>query len=124
MRLPRSRTNAIRNLDLKAKLFRGLADSSRLAIVESLRAGPRCVSDVVRATGLSQPSASMHLDCLWCCGLVERETRGRFTWYRLRPRRVARLLAAAEDLLAVVGRHVEACGRYREGRRAGRPSGS
>jgi DNA-binding transcriptional ArsR family regulator len=110
--MPRPLPRALR---LRTKLFRGLADPSRLAILQLLRGGPACVSDVVRATGLSQPSASMHLDCLWCCGLVHRESRGRFRWYRLRPRRVARVLDAADALLRDVSRHIEACARYERG---------
>jgi len=39
---------------LKAKLFRGFADSSRLSILETLRSGPMTVSDIVTATWLSQ----------------------------------------------------------------------
>ncbi|MBI2544891.1 MAG: winged helix-turn-helix transcriptional regulator [Candidatus Rokubacteria bacterium] len=64
------------DLPLQAKLFRGLADPSRLAVLEALRDGPRCVSEVVAATGLSQPNASAHLACLEDCGLVIRDRRG------------------------------------------------
>ena len=53
----------------RAKLFRGLADSSRLAILESLRSGALSVSEIVAVTGLSQPNASNHLRCLSECGL-------------------------------------------------------
>ena len=101
-------------LDLEAKLFRGLADLSRLSILEALRGRPRTVSQVVRATGLSQPSASMHLDCLWCCGLVDRETVGRFTVYRLKSRKVLRILEAAEALLVEVRGRIAECRRYDE----------
>lgn len=101
-------------LDLEAKLFRGLADLSRLSILGALRGRPRTVSQVVRATGLSQPSASMHLDCLWCCGLVDRETVGRFTIYRLKSRKVLRILEAAEALLVEVRGRIAECKRYEE----------
>lgn len=66
-----------KDLLLKAKLFRGLADRSRLAVLEALRDGPQCVSEIVAATGLSQPNASTHLSCLGECGLVTRERRGK-----------------------------------------------
>src|SRR5688572_31868217 len=52
-------TTLFRSLGLEAKLFRGLADLSRLSILEALRHRPRTVTQIVRATGLSQPSASM-----------------------------------------------------------------
>ncbi len=57
-------------LGLKTKLFRGFADRSRLALLEALRDGPRCVGDLVAATGLGQPNVSNHLGCLQDCGLV------------------------------------------------------
>ena len=99
-------------LDLEATLFRGLSDLSRLAILESLRTRPRTVSQVAAATALSQPSASMHLDCLWCCGLVDRETVGRFTVYRLKSRKVLRILEAAEQVMDDVRLRIAECKRY------------
>lgn len=102
-------------LQVKTKLFRGLADPSRLGILEILRDGPKNVSQVVEKTGLTQPNASMHLNCLWCCGLVERKAQGRFTVYSLHSKRkVVQLLRAAEDLLADVHDRIDECGRYEE----------
>jgi DNA-binding transcriptional ArsR family regulator len=102
-------------LALKAKLFRGFADPSRLAILECLRESPRTVGEVVRLTGLSQPNVSNHLQCLWDCGLVERHRHGRFVRYRLSDPRVAALLALADQVLAEVARGVYQCTRYAEG---------
>jgi len=101
-------------LEVKAKLFRGLADPSRLSVLEVLRDGPACVSDVVAATGLSQPSVSMHLACLWECGLVERERQGRFVEYRIADPRVDALLDCGDGLLLHVGDSVYVCTRYQD----------
>jgi DNA-binding transcriptional ArsR family regulator len=100
------------SLSLKAKLFRGLADSSRLAILEALRGGEKTVSDVVAATGLSQPNASTHLACLKDCGLVESRQEGRYVFYRLADARIEGLLRGAEEILAGVAERVYACTRY------------
>lgn len=97
---------------LKAKLFRGLADPSRLTVLEALREGPRSVSDIVERTELSQPSVSMHLTCLWECGLIERERKGRFVYYRVEDARVIALLEASDGLLVRVGDQVHVCTRY------------
>ena len=102
-------------LGVKAKLFRGLGDASRLAVLECLKDGPKCVSEIMVATGLSQPNASGHLACLRDCGLVEREQQGRFAYYRLAGPHVGQILAGAEALLATVGSLVEECPRYAEG---------
>ena len=101
-----------RAIEVKAKLFRGLADPSRLRVLEALLDGPRCVSDIVAATGLTQPNASSHLTCLWECGLADRDQRGRFVFYRIADARVARLLNVASDLLVTVGEQVFVCTRY------------
>ena len=99
------------DVTLRARLFRGLSDASRLAIVEALRAGPRSVGEVVDATGLGQSNVSNHLACLLGCGLVAREQRGRHVFYRLADTRVDDLLALADALLADVARGVGECPR-------------
>ena len=97
---------------LKAKLFRGFADSSRLAILEALRTGPRTVSALVETTGLSQPNVSNHLSCLRDCGLVVSTQQGRYVSYELSNVRVSGLLQLADELLAEVAEGVYACTRY------------
>lgn len=97
---------------LRAKLFRGFADPSRLSIMEALLEGPKSVSQVVAATGLNQPNASTHLSCLHDCGLVARRPEGRHVYYALSDDRVARLLLMADELLADVARGVYQCTRY------------
>ena len=99
-------------VEIKAKLFRGFSDPSRLAILEALREGPLSVGAIVEATGLSQSNASNHLGCLHDCGLVARTQRGRFVFYRLSEDRVEQLLACADELLLEVARGVYECVRY------------
>jgi len=100
-----------RLLALKAKLFRGFSDPSRLSILEALREGPRSVSEIVAETGLTQPNASNHLGCLLDCGLVTREQRGRYVYYSLSDGRAGELLRLADELLAEVARGVSECPR-------------
>src|SRR3546814_19597101 len=84
---------------LRAKLFRGLADPSRLSILNALRTGPLSVGEVVAMTGLSQSNASNPLRCLSECGLVTGEQRGRFVHYRLSGPRLHELLVLSDHLL-------------------------
>lgn len=100
-------------MQLRAKLFRGLSDMSRLRVLEVLRDGPLSAGEIVTRTGLSQPNASMHLACLAECGLVVRERQGKFVHYEIADKRVVKLLDQAEDLLLQVGPLIEACARYR-----------
>ena len=100
------------SLVLKAKLFRGFSDPSRLSILDVLRQGPLTVSEIIAATDLSQSNVSNHLGCLRDCGLVMAEQKGRYVTYRLSDDRVGELIALAESLLADVARGVYECTRY------------
>lgn len=99
-------------LALKAKLFRGFSDSSRLSILEALRQHQLTVGEIVKATGLSQSNVSNHLSCLRDCGLVSAEQSGRYTVYRLSDDRVEDLLTIADLLLSDVARGIYECTRY------------
>ena len=99
---------------LKAKLFRGFSDMSRLLILEALRDGPLTVGAIVEKTGLSQSNVSNHLRCLSDCDLVVSTPQGRYTFYQLSGPRVARLLGLAEELLHEVARGVYECTRYEQ----------
>ncbi len=99
-------------LELKAKLFRGFSDTSRLSILEALRVQPLNVGEIVAATGLTQSNSSNHLGCLRDCGLVMSEQRGRFTYYRLSDDRIDSLLRLAEELVSDVAKGVYQCTRY------------
>ncbi len=99
-------------LDLRARLFRGLADPSRMAILDTLREAPHSVGEIAAATGLSQPNTSNHLACLLDCGLVTREQRGKYAVYALADPLVDRLLDLAEALLSGPARGVATCRRF------------
>ena len=101
--------------DLKAKLFRGFSDSSRLAILETLRDGRLTVTEIVSRTGFSQSNVSNHLGCLRDCGLVTSQQQGRFVRYQLSDTRVSELLHLVDVLLADVARGVYECTRYNAG---------
>lgn len=103
-----------RDLELRAKLLRGLGDPSRLRVLEALRDGPLSAGEIVRRTGLSQPNASMHLYCLADCGLLTWDRDGRFVYYRIADKQVVRLLDQVEELLLHIGPLIEACPRYRQ----------
>lgn len=79
-----------------ARLFRALGDPHRVTILNVLvgAAGEAvCVCDFVDELGLAQPTVSYHLKQLADAGLLEREKRGTFAYYRLAPGALARLRA-------------------------------
>lgn len=100
------------NKSLKAKFFRGFADPSRLAVLEALRGGAKCVSEIVELTSLSQPNASAHLACLEECGLLKKQKKGRHVFYEIADKKVLTLLTDAEAILAEIGDGIYRCTRY------------
>jgi ArsR family transcriptional regulator len=74
-----------------AAAFRAIADPSRLRLISLLASRPggeACVCDLVEPVGLSQPTVSHHLKLLFEAGLLGREKRGLWVYYRLIPGRL------------------------------------
>jgi ArsR family transcriptional regulator, arsenate/arsenite/antimonite-responsive transcriptional repressor len=70
-----------------APLLKALADPVRLrlmSLVASHPGGEACVCDLGDAFDLSQPTISHHLKVLHDAGLVDREKRGVWVYYRAR----------------------------------------
>lgn len=81
-----------------AGAFKVLADPARLRLFSLIASsgGEVCACDLVEPLGRSQPTVSHHLSVLHDAGLLEREKRGRWVWYRAVPSR----LAVLRDALA------------------------
>ena len=95
---------------LAARMFRGFADPTRVAILLALLDGERRVADLVDAVGCSQPNVSGHLACLKGCGLVvDRPGERRQVFYRLANPLVRELLLAGERLLQANGTAIDLC---------------
>lgn len=69
-----------------AAALKALADPARLRLISIVAAsdtGEVCVCDFTGPVGLSQPTVSHHLKILVDAGLLTREQRGRWAYYRL-----------------------------------------
>jgi ArsR family transcriptional regulator, arsenate/arsenite/antimonite-responsive transcriptional repressor len=69
------------------RLFKALADRHRLQILNCLIQADGesvCVCDLEPLLGVKQPTVSHHLKQLVEAGLLEREKRGTYAYYRLR----------------------------------------
>jgi len=105
----------LQKLSLKAKLFRGLGDSTRLSILESLREGEKNTSQIVAETsGQSQSNISNHLSCLLDCGLVKNRRQGKNIFYRLGDKKVSKLLEESDAILSELARGIYACVNYNQ----------
>jgi ArsR family transcriptional regulator, arsenate/arsenite/antimonite-responsive transcriptional repressor len=75
-----------------ATVLKVLADPARLRLLSMVAAaepGEACACDLVEPLGRSQPTVSHHLSLLVGAGLLTREKRGRWAWYRVVPERLA-----------------------------------
>jgi ArsR family transcriptional regulator, arsenate/arsenite/antimonite-responsive transcriptional repressor len=82
-----------------AESMKALADPARLRLLSLIQAQPgaeACVCHLTEPLGLSQPTVSHHLKVLLQAGVVEREQRGSWAYYRVVPEP----LAALRELLA------------------------
>ena len=78
--------------EIQARFLKGFGDKSRLLILENLTEGEKTVSELVKATGLSQSNTSMHLACMLTCGIVEKTQHGRQAIYKIASNDVKELL--------------------------------
>lgn len=86
-----------RDAEELAATFKALADPVRLRLLSFIAAqagGEACVCHVVEPIGLSQPTVSHHLKLLHHAGLLEREKRGTWVYYRVVPNRLEALRTA------------------------------
>ena len=75
-----------------ASAFAALSDPVRLRLLSLIAAeGEICACDLVEPIGKSQPTVSHHLKVLLEAGLVERDRRGTWMWYRVVPERLSQL---------------------------------
>jgi ArsR family transcriptional regulator len=81
--------------ELLAQSFAALADPIRLRLLSLVASSGDevCACDLVEPSGRSQPTVSHHMKILVDAGLVTREKRGLWVWYRAVPARLDALRA-------------------------------
>jgi ArsR family transcriptional regulator, arsenate/arsenite/antimonite-responsive transcriptional repressor len=82
-----------------SRALKALADPARLRLLSLIQAQPgseACVCHLTEPLGLSQPTVSHHLKVLLQAGVVEREQRGSWAYYRVTPEP----LGALRDVLS------------------------
>lgn len=80
-----------------AERFKALGDGTRVRMLNLLaRNGELCVCELQAHFDLAQPTISHHVGILRKAGFVESETRGRWAFYRVRPRALEELVEILE----------------------------
>ncbi len=83
-----------------AQVLKALADPTRLRLVSLVAAhegDEACVCELTEPVGLSQPTVSHHLRVLVDAGILEREQRGKWAYFRVVP-------GALDALASILGR--------------------
>jgi ArsR family transcriptional regulator, arsenate/arsenite/antimonite-responsive transcriptional repressor len=81
-------------------LLKALADPVRLrlmSLIASHADGEACVCELSDAFELSQPTISHHLKVLHDAGLVDRDRRGVWAYYHVKPEALASIAALVAD---------------------------
>lgn len=85
--------------EARAAVVKALAHATRLAIVDELSGGERCVCELHRLVGGDLSTVSKHLSVLKAAGVVLDEKRGVQVFYRLRVPCVANFFSCIEGVL-------------------------
>jgi ArsR family transcriptional regulator, arsenate/arsenite/antimonite-responsive transcriptional repressor len=83
-----------------ASAFSALADPARvrlLSLIATAPAGEACACDLAEPIGKSQPTLSHHLKILTDAGLITREKRGIWAWYRANPVAIEAMRASLDS---------------------------
>lgn len=73
------------DLDRAVGLFHALSDATRLAALDMLRDGEKCVCELQDQLDVAQSRLSFHLKVLKDAGLVEDRKAGRWSYYQIVP---------------------------------------
>lgn len=90
--------------EFKVEFLRGLADNTRLKIIESLKDRERTVSQLVEEIGGSQSNISTHLKLLKTTGIVKSRNEGKYVYYSLGDDTIYEFLSKLEDMLLLMRR--------------------
>ncbi len=86
------------------RIFEALASTARRQILAYLSAGELSAGELAERFDFSKPALSSHLRILEEAGLIEREKRGQFVYFRQVPDRLANTLFSwAAEVCPVVG---------------------
>ncbi len=104
-----TRTSELSRDEVLAAFFQGLAEPTRIRILELLAERPRTVTQLQTQLGIGQGRVSSHLACLRWCGYVAVQAKGRFNRYELIDKRVRQILRLSEEIVRDNANRLTSC---------------
>jgi DNA-binding transcriptional ArsR family regulator len=93
-------------LEARAEVFKALGHPSRLAIVDALTSGERCVCDLNELIDADLSTVSRHLAVLRNAGILSSEKRGNQVFYRLECPCITSFYGCVESVINGTGQPV------------------
>jgi ArsR family transcriptional regulator len=79
-------------------IFKALADSTRLKILECIKDGERCICEIIPYTKKSQPNVSQHLKVLRTAGLIEERKEGTYLFIKVSKKQIYHVIESVKKL--------------------------
>jgi ArsR family transcriptional regulator len=86
------------SLKKASSLFHALSDDTRLALLDRLKGGERCVCELTDVMKVAQSRLSFHLKVLKEAGLIRDRREGRWMYYAINPEAIEELEEAVDTL--------------------------
>ncbi len=81
-----------KTMKLQSRLFKALADTTRLKIMMLLDIREMCVCEIMTALELTQPTASHHLGLLEAVDLIKDRREGKWIFYSLKRKKIVNMI--------------------------------
>jgi ArsR family transcriptional regulator len=88
-----------RRCELQAEVLKALAHPIRLAIIQFLSEGERCVCDIVEYVGTSQSNISKHLSIMKGVGILSDRKEGLSVYYELKMPCALKFFGCVRDIM-------------------------
>jgi len=97
------------SVEAKVKFLRGVADKTRLGILQAIRSEEKTVNGIVACVGGSQSNISQHLACLRGCGVITKRQEGKFCYYGLANSNIIDFLSMVDTVMEDICDDVTCC---------------
>jgi len=84
---------------IRAKVFKAIADPTRLEIIEFLKKGEKCQCEIHPELEKSQSTISQHLKILIDCGIIEMRRDGQKKIYSIKEPDILQMIELIDDLI-------------------------